>query len=284
MNQTYITLNNGSKIPQFGLGVYMIKGDENTKKVCLEAFKLGYIHIDTAHAYENERGVGAAVKESGLDRSKIWITTKLWPSEYGEKKTSIAIDKMLERLDTEYIDLLLLHQQIGDYIGAWKDMEKAVREGKVKAIGISNFESERLEELLEFATIKPAVLQVECHPYYQQKELKKRLKPYGTVIESWYPIGHGDENLINEPIFTKLAKKYNKTNVQVILRWHIQEGVILFPKSTNIKHLADNINIFDFELSEDEINEIRKLDCGKRFFNMTLAEQEANLSKFIPAD
>lgn len=284
MEYTTITLNNGAQIPQFGFGVYMIRGDEETKKACLEAIRLGYRHIDTAHAYQNERGVGAAIKESGIAREDIWVTTKLWPSEYGEGKTSQAIDKMLNRLDTDYIDLLLLHQQFGDYLGAWKDMEKAVKEGKVKTIGISNFESERLEELLEFATIKPAVLQVECHPYYQQNELKKRLEPYGTVIESWYPIGHGDKGLINEPVFTNLAKKYNKTNVQIILRWHIQEGTILFPKSTNPKHIADNINIFDFELTENEMNQIRELDCGKRFFTMTLEQQEAHLSQFVPAD
>ena len=268
MKQTYVTLNDGNKIPQFGLGVYMIPGDDNTKAACLEAFRAGYRHIDTAHAYQNERGVGAAVKESGIPREEIWITTKLWPSEYGEGKTAEAIDKMLSRLDTGYIDLLLLHQQFGDYIGAWKDMEKAVAAGKVKSIGISNFESERLEELLDAATIKPSVLQVECHPYYQQTQLKERIAKYGTVIESWYPIGHGDKNLLNEPVFTELAEKYGKNNVQIILRWHIQ----------------DNIDIFDFELTTEEMDRIRALDKGVRFFNMSLAEQEAHLSGFTPAD
>ena len=284
MNQTYVTLNDGNKIPQFGLGVYMIPGDENTKAACMEAFRAGYRHIDTAHAYQNERGVGAAIKESGIPREEIWITTKLWPSEYGEGKTVAAIDKMLSRLDTGYIDLLLLHQQFGDYIGAWKDMEKAVAEGKVKSIGISNFESERLEELIAAATIKPSVLQVECHPYYQQNELKKRISSCGTVIESWYPIGHGDKELLNEPVFTELAEKYGKNNVQIILRWHIQEGTIVFPKSTNPKHIQENIDIFDFELTAEEMERIRALDKGVRFFNMSLAEQEAHLSAFIPAD
>ena len=284
MKQTYVTLNDGNKIPQFGLGVYMIPGDNNTKAACLEAFRAGYRHIDTAHAYQNERGVGAAVKESGIPREEIWITTKLWPSEYGEGKTAEAIDKMLSRLDTDYIDLLLLHQQFGDYIGAWKDMEKAVAAGKVKSIGISNFESERLEELLDAATIKPSVLQVECHPYYQQTQLKERIAKYGTVIESWYPIGHGDKDLLNEPIFTELAEKYGKNNVHIILRWHIQEGTIVFPKSTNPKHIQDNIDIFDFELTTEEMERIRALDKGVRFFNMSLAEQEAHLSGFTPAD
>lgn len=284
MEQTYVTLNDGNKIPQFGLGVYMIPGDENTKEACLEAFRAGYRHVDTAHAYQNERGVGAAVKESGIHREEIWITTKLWPSEYGEGKTTEAIDKMLSRLDTDYIDLLLLHQQFGDYIGAWKDMEKAVAAGKVKSIGISNFESERLEELLDTATIKPSVLQVECHPYYQQTQLKERIAKHGTVIESWYPIGHGDKDLLNEPVFTELAEKYGKNNVQIILRWHIQEGTIVFPKSTNPKHIQENIDIFDFELTAEEMERIRALDKGVRFFNMSLAEQEAHLGGFTPAD
>ena len=284
MEQTYITLNDGNKIPQFGLGVFQISGDEKTKEACLEAFKLGYRHVDTAHAYQNERGVGQAVKESGLPREEIWITTKLWPSEYGEGKTAKAIDKMLARLQTEYIDLLLLHQQFGDYLGAWKDMEKAVAEGKVKSIGLSNFESERLEEVLATATINPSVLQVECHPYYQQNDLKKRIAPYHTVIESWYPLGHGDAALIEEPVFTKLAEKYGKTNAQIILRWHIQEGIIVFPKSSNPVHIKENIDIFDFELTEEEMNEIRQLDKGFRYYTRTLAEQEEALSQFVPAD
>ena len=284
MEQTYITLNDGNKIPQFGLGVFQISGDEKTKEACLEAFKLGYRHVDTAHAYQNERGVGQAVKESGLPREEIWITTKLWPSEYGEGKTAKAIDKMLERLQTDYIDLLLLHQQFGDYLGAWKDMEKAVAEGKVKSIGLSNFESERLEEVLAAATINPSVLQVECHPYYQQNDLKKRIAPYNTVIESWYPLGHGDAALIEEPVFTKLAEKYGKTNAQIILRWHIQEGIIVFPKSSNPVHIKENIDIFDFELTEEEMNEIRQLDKGFRYFTMTLKEQKEALGQFVPAD
>ena len=284
MKQTYITLNDGNKIPQFGLGVFQIPGDEMTKEACLEAFKLGYRHIDTAHAYQNERGVGQAVKESGIPREEIWITSKLWPSEYGEGKTAKAIDKMLERLQTDYIDLLLLHQQFGDYLGAWKDMEKAVAEGKVKSIGLSNFESERLEEVLAAATIHPSVLQVECHPYYQQNDLKKRIAPYNTVIESWYPLGHGDAALIEEPVFTKLAEKYGKTNAQIILRWHIQEGIIVFPKSSNPVHIKENIDIFDFELTEEEMNEIRQLDKGFRYFTMTLKEQEEALGQFLPDD
>ena len=284
MTQTFITLNDGTKIPQFGLGVYQVPEGEATINSVKTALEMGIRHIDTAHAYQNERSVGKAVKESGIPREDIWITTKLWPSEYGEGKTSDAIDKMLKRLDTDYIDLLLLHQQFGDYIGAYKDMERAVKDGRVKSIGLSNFESKRLEEVLAMAEIPPSVLQVECHPYYQQNELKKRVEKYETVIESWYPIGHGDKGLINEPIFTKLGQKYGKTNVQIILRWHIQEGTIVFPRSTNPVHIKENFEIFDFELTEDEMNEIRKLDSGKRFFNMTLEQQEKMLGSWKPED
>ena len=284
MIQTYIKLNDGNKIPQFGLGVYQVPEGEATINSVKTALEMGVRHIDTAHAYQNERSVGKAVKESGIPREEIWITTKLWPSEYGEGKTSDAIDKMLKRLDTDYIDLLLLHQQFGDYVGAYKDMQKAVKDSRVKSIGLSNFESERLEEVLAMAEIPPSVLQVECHPYYQQNELKKRIEKYGTVIESWYPIGHGDKNLINEPLFTKLGQKYGKTNVQIILRWHIQEGTIVFPRSTNPVHIKENFEIFDFELTQDEMNEIRKLDSGKRFFNMTLEQQEQMLGSWKPED
>ena len=282
--QTFITLNDGNKIPQYGIGVYMVPEGPETVNSVKTALQLGVRHIDTAHAYQNERSVGKAVKESGIARDEIWITTKLWPSEYGEGATSAGIDKMLKRLDTDHIDLLLLHQSFGDYMGAWKDMEKAVIAGKVRSIGISNFESERMEELCEKALIKPAVNQVELHPYYQQNALKKRLEKYGTVLESWYPIGHGSKELIQEAVFTELGRKYSKSNVQIILRWHIQEGNIIFPKSTNPQHIKDNFNIFDFELSADEMKQIEALDNGQRFFNMSLDEMERTLGAYKPAD
>lgn len=282
--QARIALNDGSVIPQFGLGVYMIQGDEATERACTEAMSLGYRHIDTAHAYQNERGVGAAVAKSGLPRDEVWITTKLWPSEYGEGKTSAAIDKMLDRLQTDHIDLLLLHQQFGDYLGAWKDMEEAVRDGRVRSIGLSNFESGCLEEVIDTAEIKPSVLQVERHPYHPQHQLKKRIAPYGIMIESWYPLGHGDAELLSEPVFVKLAEKHGKTPAQIVLRWHIQQGNIVFPKTTNPEHMEQNIDIFDFELTDDEMARIDALDSGKRFFNVPLEEQERTLGAFVPAD
>ncbi|MCD8292497.1 MAG: aldo/keto reductase [Prevotellaceae bacterium] len=282
--QTTITLNNGCRIPQFGLGVYLIHGDQATEEACLEALSTGYRHIDTAHAYGNERGVGQAVKKSGLARGEIWITSKLWPNEYGQGKTLEAIDKMLARLDTPYLDLLLLHQQFGDYVGAWRDMEKAVARGKVRSIGLSNFESQRLEEILVLSHIKPAVLQVECHPYYQQHALKQHIAPYGTVLESWYPLGHGDAALLAEPLFACLGRKYGKSGAQIILRWHIQAGNIVFPKSQNPLHIHENFDIFDFSLTAKEMALIGALDKGQRFYNLTLAQQEARLGAFIPED
>ena len=282
-NQPYLQLNSKYKIPQYGFGVYQIQGDEATEKACLSAFEIGIRHIDTAHAYENERGVGLAIRKSGIPRGELFITSKLWVSDYGEGITSKAIDKMLERLGLQYIDLLLLHQQVGDYLAAYKEMEKAVEAGKVRSIGLSNFD-ENLDDVLNNCKIKPAVLQVECHPYWDQEDLKKRVEKYGTIIESWYPIGHGDKSLIENEIFTKLGQKYKKTNVQIILRWHIQKGNVVFPKSSNPKHIKENSEIFDFNLTNEEMAEINKLGKTKRFFTMPLEDQEKNFKSWTPKD
>lgn len=281
-DQPYLRMNSGLKIPQYGLGVYQIEGDEATEKACLSAFQIGIRHIDTAHAYQNERGVGAAVQKCGIPREQLFITSKLWVTDYGEGITSAAIDKMLERLQLKYLDLLLLHQQVGDYVAAYKEMEKAVEQGKVKSIGISNFD-ENLDDLLKNCKIKPAVIQVECHPFWNQDDLRKKVVKYGTIIESWYPIGHGDKSLIEHELFTKLGQKYNKTNVQVILRWHIQKGNVVFPKSSNPKHIKENSEIFDFKLTTEEMEEINKLGKTKKFFNMPLEDQK-NFIKWKPAD
>ena len=280
--QPYLTLNSKYMIPQFGLGVYQIDGDEATEKACLAAFDIGIRHIDTAHAYQNERGVGQAIKKCKIPREKLFITSKLWVTDYGKGITLKAIDKMLERLGLEYLDLLLLHQQVGNYIEAYKEMEIAVQRGKVRSIGLSNFD-ERLDEMLKNCTIKPAVIQVECHPYWNQDDLRKKVEKYGTIIESWYPIGHGDKSLIENEVFTKLGKKYNKTNVQIILRWHIQKGNVVFPKSSNPKHIKENSEIFDFKLTPQEMEEINQMGKTKRFFNMPLEQQE-NFKNWKPAD
>ena len=278
MSQPYIVLNDGNKIPQMGYGVFLISKDDDAEKCVLEALKVGYRHIDTAHAYFNERGVGRAMKKSGIPRKDIFLTSKLWITEYGEEASYKAIDKMLKRLDTDYIDLLLLHQPFNDYVGAYKAMEKAQKEGKVKSIGISNFYGEQLDDILNKCTVKPAVNQVECHPYFDQRDLIKQLEQYGTKIESWYPLGHGDKNLIEEEIFTKLGKKYKKTNSQVILRWHLQKGFIVFPKS--VSHIKENFEIFDFELTKDEMDEIAKIHKNKKYFDLPREEILKVLSQF----
>ena len=280
--QTYLTLNNGVKIPQFGIGVFLIDGDDKTEKAVLEALKMGYRHIDTAHAYFNEIGVGTAIKKSGIPRKDIFVTSKLWPTEYGEGLTYNAVTKMLKRFELDYIDMVLLHHPMKDYVGAWKDLEKLNKEGKVKCIGISNFDKDykRLEELLKNATIKPAVCQSECHPYNTLQKLRKELDPYKTIIEAYYPIGHGDKGLINEEIFTKIGKKYKKSNVQIILRWHIQYGNIVIPKSSNPTHLKENFDIFDFELTKEEMEEIKKLDKGKYYFDVPFEQYEQIIDSY----
>lgn len=266
----FAALNNGLSIPQVALGVFKIEGDEETKKACLSAFKLGCRHVDCAHHYFNEAGVGVAVRECGIPREELWITSKIWPDEYNDA----AIDNMLARFGLEYLDLVILHQQVGDFMQGYRVLERACDAGKVRAIGVSNMESERLEQLLDNARIKPQIIQVECHPYFQQRALKERVKSYGTRMECWFPLGHGDPELINEPVFTELAEKYGRTNVQIILRWHIQEGNIPLPRSVNPVHQKENFEIFDFSLTDEEMERIRALDCGKRYWNMTFAEQE----------
>lgn len=267
MNIPQIKLYNGKEIPQFGLGVYQIADNKECEEVCLKAIKLGYRHIDTAHIYGNEKGVGAAIKKSGISRDKFFITSKLWINDFGEGKSLKEIDEILKRLDTDYIDLLLLHWPKGKYIEAYKDMEKAFNQNKVKSIGLSNFKVNNIQEILKICKIKPAINQIELHPYAQRKDIVKICNENNIKVEAWYPIAHGDKNLIDNEIFTKISKKYNKTNVQVILRWHIQKGYIIFPRSRNEKHLEENINIFDFELSKEEMNHIDSLDKNKIYVN-----------------
>ena len=257
-----ITLSNGQKIPQLGFGVYCIPPQE-TEKYVLEALKIGYRHIDTAHMYGNEKEVGSAIKKSGIKREEIFITSKLWITEYGEGVTLPAINKMLKRLGLDYIDLVLLHFPLKDYIGAYKDLEKAYEEGKVKSIGISNFENKKFEELCDMAKIKPVINQIEFHPYFQQNDLKNRMDKYNTKLEAWAPLGHALTNIFKEEIITKLSEKYKKTPAQIILRWDIQRGIITIPKSQNLDRIKENFQIFDFELTEDEIKEINSLD-GKQ--------------------
>ena len=259
MSVPSLEMNNKLKIPQFGFGVFLIRDNDEAEKCCLEAFKLGYRHIDTAHLYGNEKGVGEAIRKSGLPRDQIFLTSKIWHNECGEGITSKAIDRMLKRLKLDYVDLLLIHWPVGDYVGAWKDMEKAVQEGKLKSIGLSNFHGKYLEDILKVAKIMPVVDQVECHPYAPCDDLRKELDKINCYIEAWSPIGRGNKELLNEPIFLELGKKYNKTVPQIILRWHIEKGNIVFPKSSNPVHIKENFEIFDFSLTKEEIEKIDRL-------------------------
>ena len=233
---------------------------------CVSALQDGYRLIDTANAYVNEKAVGRAMKKSGLQREEIFLETKLWPSFYEQPD---AVDKTLARLDTPYIDLLLIHQPAGNYVAGYRQMEKAYKEGKVHAIGLSNFTKEQIEEILSICEVKPAVLQTELHPYNQEPELKAFLKENGIVPQAWYPLGHGDKALLQEPLFAQLGKKYGKSAPQIILRWHIQNGNIVIPGSKNPDHIKSNFDLFDFALTDDEMTQIAALNKNVRYYTST---------------
>lgn len=261
----YVTLNNGIKMPMAGIGTFLLTPDEAEASV-LSALACGYRLIDTANAYVNEKAVGRAMKKSGVSREEIFLETKLWPAFYEQPD---AVEKTLERLDTDYIDLLLIHQPAGNYIAGYKLMEKAYKEGKVKAIGLSNFSQSQIREILDICEVKPVVLQTEVHPYYQEKKLKDYLKKEGIVIQAWYPLGHGDKALLEEPLFQELGKKYGKSSVQIILRWHIQAGNIVIPGSKSPAHIQDNFDLFDFSLTAWEMAQISIMDKNVRYYTST---------------
>lgn len=261
----YAILNNGVKMPMAGIGTFLLSPDEAENSV-LAALQDGYRLIDTANAYVNEKAVGRAMKKSGIVREGIFLETKLWPSFYEQED---AVEKTLERLDTDYIDLLLIHQPAGNYIAGYRLMEKAYKEGKVKAIGLSNFTKELVQEILDICEVKPSVLQTEVHPYYQENELKEFLDKEDIKIQAWYPLGHGDAALLKEEIFTELGEKYHKSNAQIILRWHIQAGNIVIPGSKNPDHIRDNFDLFDFELTDEEMQKIGSLDKNTRYYTST---------------
>ena len=275
--QKTVTLNNGVKMPVAGIGTFLLSPDEAEASV-LSALQGGYQLIDTANAYVNEKAVGRGMKKSGVVRENIFLETKLWPSFYEQAD---AVEKTLERLDTDYIDLLLIHQPAGNYIAGYRLMEKAYKEGKVKAIGLSNFTTSQIQEILDVCEVKPAVLQTEVHPYFQEAELKAFLDKEGIVIQAWYPLGHGDKALIQEPVFTKLAEKYGKSNAQIILRWHIQAGNVVIPGSKNPDHIRANFEVFDFELTGTEMDEIAALDKNKRYYTST-PEMLKGYAAFVP--
>lgn len=274
------TLNNGIKMPMAGIGTFLLTPDEAEASV-LSALQCGYRLIDTANAYVNEKAVGRAMRKSGIPRDEIFLETKLWPSFYEQED---AVEKTLQHLGTDYIDLLLIHQPAGNYVAGYRLMEKAYKEGKVRAIGLSNFTPEQVQEILDICEVKPAVLQTEVHPYSQEKKLKEFLDKEGIVIQAWYPLGHGDKALIQEPLFTEFGKKYGKSNAQIILRWHIQAGNIVIPGSKNPAHIKDNFNLFDFALTDDEMAKITALDKQKRYYTSTPEMLEKYAEMVPPVD
>ena len=258
----YFEMNNGVRMPMAGIGVFTFTPEEAEASVA-SALKDGVRLVDTANAYMNERGTGRGIEKSGVSRDEVFLVTKLWPSVY-EKET--AVDETLARLNTDHIDLLFLHQPTRNWKAGYRQIEKAVKEGKVRAIGLSNFSIETLKEAFEFAEIQPQMVQVEAHPYYQQKELKDLLAAHGMGLMAWFPLGHGDKNLIQEPLFVQLGAKYGKSNAQIILRWHIQAGNIVIPGSRNPQHIRENFDIFDFELTEEEMEQIAALNKDTRYY------------------
>lgn len=234
-----------------------------------KALEMGYRLVDTAAAYQNERAVGRGIKNSGIDRNEVFISTKIWPSEYENEN---AVNETLERLGVDYVDLLYIHQPAGNWLAGYRTLEKAYKDGKAKSIGISNFEGKYIAELETKWEVVPQFIQVEAHPYFVQDELRKTLDKYDIKLMSWYPLGHGDKTLINEPVFTELAKKYKKSNAQIILRWHTQMNFVVIPGSRNVEHIKDNADIFDFSLTDDEMAQISKLNKGVRYYNRTDAQ------------
>lgn len=261
----YVTLYNGVKMPKLGYGVYQVDKEE-CERCVLDALKVGYRHIDTAQSYFNEEEVGNAIAKSGIPREQIFLTTKVWVEHYGYDETRKSVLESMRKLKTNYIDLVLLHQPFSDYYGAWRALEDLYAEGVIKAIGVSNFYPDRLVDICSFARIKPMVNQVETHPHNQQIEAHEWMKKYGVQHEAWAPFGEGRGGMFEEPLLVEIGKKYGKTAAQVILRWDMQRNVVAIPKSTHIERTEQNFDIFDFELSEEDMAKIATLDKKQSSF------------------
>ena len=280
-----VTLNDGVKIPAVGFGVFMIPANGSTYKAVREALDAGYRHIDTATAYFNEKEVGKAVRDSGIPREEIFVTSKLWLSHYGYERAKTGIERSLRKLGLDYIDLYLIHQPYGDVPGAWNAMEEAKKEGKLRSIGVSNMTPKIWNEFVPQFSTMPSVNQVECNPFSQQKELRMLMDKNNVKIECWYPLGHGNSELLNNSVITALAEKYSKNAGQIILRFEVQEGVITLPKSSNLERIRSNIDIFDFTLTDSEMDSIRALDTGKTSHDPEAAGiGESLLNAFVVED
>lgn len=261
----YVTLSNGVKMPQLGYGVYQVGKDE-CERCVLDALKVGYRHIDTAQAYFNEEEVGSAIVKSGIPREEIFITSKVWVEHYGYEETKASVLESMRKLKTNYIDLMLLHQPFSDVYGAWRALEDLYAQGVIRAIGISNFYSDRMVDICNFARIKPMVNQVETHPFNQQVEAQKWMKKYGVQIEAWAPFGEGRGGLFTNETIAKIGAKYNKSIAQAILRWELQRDIVVIPKSVHKERMEENFNVFDFELSEKDMAVMASLDKKESSF------------------
>ncbi len=259
----FTTLNNGVQMPMEGFGVFQIPDQTECKQAVLDALNAGYRLIDTAAAYLNEEAVGQAIRESGVSRADIFLTTKLWVQDFGYENAKKAIEVSLEKLGVEYIDLLLLHQAFGDYYGAYRAMEEAYKDGKIKAIGVCNFYPERLVDLCMNMEVAPTVNQIECHPFFQQTEALRIAKEYDVKVEAWGPFAEGGHGIFTHPVLTAIGKKYGKTAAQVVLRWNIERGVVVIPKSVHKERIEQNIDIWDFSLDQADMDKIAELDLGK---------------------
>ena len=275
----HITLTNGTKIPQLGFGVFQIP-PENTKEIVKQAIEVGYRHFDTAQAYFNEAELGEAIKESGIKREEFFITTKVWHTSHGYQETKKAWEESLKKLKTNYIDLYLIHQNIGDIYSTWKALEELYKENKVKAIGVCNFTPSRYVNLSLHSQIKPMINQIEINPFYQQDQIETFYQKYETTVESWGPLAEGKNNIFNNQTLKKIAQKYEKTVAQIILRWIIQRGIITFPKSTKKERMTENINIFDFELKEEDMKKIKELETGIPIADIDSPEFVETISKY----
>lgn len=272
-----VTLSNGVKMPVLGYGVYQVTPEE-CERCVLDALAAGYRLLDTAQSYFNEEQVGSAIRRSGVPREEIFLTTKVWVEHYGYEAARASVLESMRKLKTDYLDLVLLHQPFADYYGAYRALEELYEEGKIRAIGVSNFYPDRLVDLASFARIRPMVNQVEIHPYHQQQEAKRWMDKYGVQAEAWAPFGEGRGGLFQEPVLTEIGQKHEKTAAQVVLRWHLQRGVVVIPKSVRPERMRENIDVFDFALSAEEMERIGALDQKQSAF---FSHQDPNMVEWF---